>query len=168
MKSPWPEALIEKVGVANIIKLRRMTKQEAEVLLSNLFAEPLPEDEYALVMGITRNDVSEMKREPSTLYEEVMRGHRVRAQFIAGAWLAGASWNQLGQLFGVKRQSIMSSANRLLPNGAERMKARLSQESVAYGTVEAWWGWFQANPQILESDMTVRKLATHFITISDG
>lgn len=50
-----------------------------------------------------------------------------RPQFIAAAWLAGASWGQLSCMFGVARATLLRSVERVLPvNG--RQHQRLSDK----------------------------------------
>jgi hypothetical protein len=57
-----------------------------------------------------------------------------RSIFLAAAWINGASWGQLGSIFGVSRQTLMRSVERILPpdnRQALRLRNHVAFEQVS-------------------------------------
>lgn len=169
MSKAWPQELIDLIGVENIVRLRRLYKDEVEQFLVSFLDEPLSEEHYELVIGLAKDRGKQTIRGKSTAYEIAVKAQRTRSLFIASAWLAGASWNQVGLLFDIKRQSAMASGIRFLPiDQTERQESRISTEPVTLETLSAWYDWFMMNLDTIEvQDYTARKIASHLLTIKD-
>lgn len=162
MSQPWSEELIAKLGITDIVRLRAMHKTEARKYLLNKYQLSPYELEQAL--GITKPDEQINLASAMTDYQKKLQGDMRRAVFCAAAWIAGASWQQLGSLFGVQRQSIMSSVGRILAPGT-RQSMRISAQAPSLETLSAWLNWFQAKDDVLNKP--ILEIATMLLTIVD-
>lgn len=69
----------------------------------------------------------------------VMR--RERGKFVGAVWLLGASWAQLGGLFGVRRETVMQQANKYIPPNI-RAEYAYNREGISYERVsELFRSW---------------------------
>lgn len=74
-----------------------------------------------------------------------------RSYFVAAAWLAGASWGQLGKMFNIDRSSAIRQAERRIGFGVDRQALRLI-ESVSYETLSSMYEVFRTL-----DDITIRR-----------
>lgn len=76
---------------------------------------------------------------------------KFRGKFVACAWYLGASWSQLGGLYGIRRESIMAQANKWLPphrrQGLDRQ--RISYEHLSE-IQDAWDTLFRTRPALIQ------------------
>lgn len=73
----------------------------------------------------------------------VVQIEEVRSYFLASAWLLGASWGQLSNLFQVTRSTVLRSAERRFGFGADRQAIRLVSSTMIYSEVVALWDSFK-------------------------
>lgn len=74
-------------------------------------------------------------------YEHYQNSKSVRRLFCASGWLLGASWNQLAALFGVTREAIIASVNRIMPPHT-RLTMR-QRKAVSYERVSDMYAAFK-------------------------
>jgi len=109
----------ELLATAEVLQLRRMTVPAAQLWLSQFkpdMSTEAREDVLAMVQSLDRNGYVA----PATSRDS---WKSQRNKFITAAWLAGASWYQLGQLFGVARETVRQGAMRVMSN-ADRAALR--------------------------------------------
>lgn len=84
---------------------------------------------------------------------------KFRGKFAACAWYLGASWAQLGGLYGIRRESIMAQANKWLP---PHQRQGLTRERISYEHLseirDAWDDLFRTRPALIQR-LDVIKLA---------
>lgn len=169
-QQPWPDELIAEIGIETIMKLRTMRRSEAERWLHITYDHPDGQKVLAYkdtILSITQPDLTAVaKFVPSNAYLAALKAHRTRAVFCASAWAAGASWGQLGAMFDIKRQSVMSSASKHLP--VDRLATRMSNSPIPLERLSAWYNWYMsALDEIEGSEMGIQHIATRFLTIVD-
>jgi hypothetical protein len=130
-----------------------MTRTSAEqYLLSNFPDLPHAErdrlvalalDEATLPTG--RPDVGESSSGTSPDKVRVSVHDPNRRRFLALAWLAGASWNQLATLYGVARQTLMDQMNRVLPEH-ERARYKDLRGKLKYSQLHGMREIYNKNP----------------------
>lgn len=168
MSNPWPLALIERVGLANIQRLRKTELSEARRWLLQQ-APDLEADEVALVLSITLPDSNKETVEPKLAppqdeYLLSMAHYRDRAIFLAAAWCAGASWGQLADMYKIQRQSVMASAAKHLPRPREQW--RLSTTAPKLETLSLWKDWFYRDIERIRTS-SVQEIAAMMLTLHD-
>jgi hypothetical protein len=132
------------IPASAMLKLKKLPRGEAAKLLA---AFTLDADTRARLLDLSLPDVT--SEPPSTT--RVLVYDPKRRVFIAAAWIAGASWNQLGALFGIARQSVQQQADRVFPAhlrallDAKRMK-------LSYERLERMRDIFMAAPDQFGSD----------------
>lgn len=69
----------------------------------------------------------------TTTYADKMVEYEIRRQFCAAAWCLGASWHQMGDLFGSSRASIQASTIKVLPSAIRDtiVRPRISLERLS-------------------------------------
>lgn len=165
-QQPWPDELINKIGMTHILHLKTLHASEGRKFLAVSYPDLMAE-EVSIALGICKPDLdAHNKFVPSSAYLASIRAHRTRSQFCAAAWISGASWGQLGAMFDVTRQSIMASAGKHLPE--DRFKVRISHEPISLERLSAWYNWYADSLQMIESSkMSLNEIATRFLTITD-
>jgi hypothetical protein len=165
--SPWPDDLISRVGVKNIVAYRRLSK----ATLSNIDLSGFSDAERALIIELgtdedTIDDDLKIAHEiiaASSSYQDKQDLHHRRRLFTAAAWLAGASWNQLAALFVVNKSSIIASSAKHLP--MDRQSARIAGRQ-SLETIAAWLQWYKLNWDLIR-ELPPAEIAERFLTIRD-
>lgn len=125
---------------------------------------------YPTISDSARNDLMQLCPEPSDSYIADMSEHRLRQKFLAAAWLCGGSWSQLGMMYGVRRESVRASAQKVLipayPRLAKRVAyTRLEEFKVTFDSTDPDW-IMGASPSeiaklLLETDSLEEEGATY-------
>lgn len=166
MSSPWPLELVERVGLDNIRKLRRIPRSLGNDYIQ-LWGLELSADETELVLSACLPDSAPeplTRQKTASSYQKSLEVFRQRARFLAAAWLAGASWRQLGRMFEIQRTSAMASAGKYVP--AERLGAKVSTEMPTLESLSAWRAWYYDNIELVDS-MDVVAIAHKLLEIVD-
>lgn len=85
------------------------------------------------------------------------KGER-RARFFAAAWMCGASWSQLGSLYGVSRYTTMDAANKWLPP-QERELIKRKRPKLTHERLSAMYEWYKQSSPASTDNLTVIDLA---------
>jgi len=165
MSAPWSDELLNRVGIKQILSYRRTPKE----VLARMDWSAYTEEEQALIIALGTDVSAPPVEEESVLPEETpyqasLEQYKKRRIFTAAAWLAGASWGQLGLLFSVRKQSIISSSIKHLPE--DRQAVRLSRYAPSLETLAAWLEWYKVEWHNLK-DLSPDEIATKFLTIKD-
>src|SRR5688572_26438659 len=99
-------ALLEKMTVDDLMKVRRMKSPEAEAFLKEF--------------NLSAAEMSQAKQ-----LVQVRDKHHDSRLWLSTAWMLGASFSMLAKDKGVTKQSIMNQVDKLLPVD-ERAKGRIS------------------------------------------
>lgn len=108
-------ALLDKMSVADLVKVRKMNSSEAS--------------EFIQHFNLSSSELSQARK----LFQ-LRDKHHDNRMWLSVGWLLGASFAQLARDKGVSKQSIMNSVDKLIPleerkNG--RMGGFLSLEAMA-------------------------------------
>ena len=120
-------AVLGTLTMEDLTKLRKMTKANAEIFLSQ---HTLTDEERETANRVVGRDLNLTPSVQAVwqLYDPTRR------LWITAAWLAGASWRQLARLHEVAPQTLMVSADRLLTSSerqALRLRAQMSLEALS-------------------------------------
>ncbi len=159
MTTPWPDDLIRRVGLKNINIFRQTPKTE----LALMDFAGLTEEEKNLIISIGTDEEAPKPKQNTTTnsdYQLSLIEFRRRRVFIAAAWLAGASWAQLGALLSIRKATVRQAGLKELSG---KLLDRQSQVLPSLETLAAWLNWYKTSAY----DYTLDQWATKFLTIKD-
>lgn len=135
--------LLDKMTVEDLLKIRKMTKDDAERYLAQFRLSP---------------DETKQARKLITIKDK----HHDSRLWLATAWLLGASFAQLGRDKRVTKQSVMSQVDKVLPI-EEREKGRISGIALTLEALSEYKVAFFENVDTL-TDMTPQEAASWLLS----
>lgn len=135
--------------------LRRMSRPDAELFVAQ---HKLEGDDRERALALAGRDLI-MESPASTTTN-------IRRNWLAAAWLLGASFRQLGHLHDVAPQTIMSSVDRILPS-PQRMKMRLVQDRISPELISEYRAQFNRSLEVL-TGMTPLEIAQWLLDNTEG
>lgn len=114
------DATVELVSPQEVLTIRRMSPSVALKWLRGNRPD-LPPTAIDDLMGMCESVFSEKVAEKDNASD----WKSMRSQFITAAWIVGASWYQIGQLFNITRQTARDASLRKMTN-ADRSAMRMN------------------------------------------
>ncbi len=112
----------------DLAKIRRMSVTDAMAFLNS---KPLTADERAQALTLAGRNL-----EPSSPVPHGIVRDQSRPKWFVTAWLLGASWRQLAALHAIRPQTVMASADTVMPS-FERQRSRL-RDKMSYEALSAY------------------------------
>lgn len=124
-----PPELVDRAGLALIGKITTLPYAQAERLLQRL--EQFNPEEIAMLMTLSKQPVIEKA--------DVRLGYFYRRRIcFAALWILGGSWNQIGALYEISRQTVMDSAKRVMGGDRSRIAQKISYERLSEFNAQFW------------------------------
>ena len=124
--------MIGNLTMAELAAIRRLSPTDAEAYLHTFAASnDITPDEFELALKLAGRDL--VKPQPPTLRRGFSHDAS-RSKWFITAWLLGASWTDLAYLHGIRRQTVMSAADTLMPSFLRqpaRLQSKLAPEKLS-------------------------------------
>lgn len=150
--------MIGSLSLEDLARIRRMSETDARAFVAD---KNLSVEQLTTVLLLAGKNINEAHK-PLTVNRGIVFDNSRRKWFLA-AWLAGASWRQLAWLHGVAPQTVLSSADRLMPSHL-RQTARLAT-TMTPEALSAHRAAFIAEPALADLDPVA--LAQHLLATTD-
>ena len=159
--SPETIEFLGKKDVDVIPKLKKLALNEGQMWIK-LNRPTWPDWVVADMLRLCKqhNDIFAVKQ------IDTATKHRIRQKFCVAAWMLGASWASIGALFGVRRESIMSSVNKILPASIRATTKRYS--NISFARLEEIYIGYNRLIEATSVDDVLRLDYAILITLIDG
>lgn len=125
------------VPPSEILRLKTLNRTGARKLLEPYQAKLSPE-EYQRLLGLSQPDTTQVQTRVITLDPG-------RKFFLAAAWVVGASYQQLGVLFSVRRQTMQDQVETVLPKHIRDNTPRLLSPPLQWELLQVMRDLWEAN-----------------------